>query len=186
MRQPAVLVSPVDSDTASARGCIGARREKAGGCCACAAVIRADMSQAQSLGIGGTPSFLLAIPDAASGKLKPIRLITGARPFSSFEKARSTRPSPTSSRAVEGCRDGRLDAWRNMLKFPPTDVAQPETPPAANLSPLLPPSQRHPYTEGEGRQKGQEGGEAGEEGCPSQGGGEAGEKGCPARKAPSR
>ena len=50
-----------------------------------AAVIRADMSQAQSLGIGGTPSFLLAIPDAESGKLKPIRLITGARPFSSFQ-----------------------------------------------------------------------------------------------------
>jgi predicted DsbA family dithiol-disulfide isomerase len=52
-----------------------------------AAGIRADMSQAQSLGIEGTPSFLLAIPDAASGKLKPIRLISGARPFSSFQSA---------------------------------------------------------------------------------------------------
>jgi hypothetical protein len=43
------------------------------------------MSQAQNLGIEGTPSFLLAIPDAASGKMKPVRLITGARPFSSFQ-----------------------------------------------------------------------------------------------------
>jgi protein-disulfide isomerase len=76
------------ADAASHAAALGLDARKLEACLASgkyAAVIRADMTQAQSLGIGGTPSFLLAIPDAASGRLKPIRLITGARPFSSFQ-----------------------------------------------------------------------------------------------------
>ena len=76
------------ADAASHAAALGLDARKLDGCLASgkyAAGIRADMSQAQSLGIEGTPSFLLAIPDPASGKLKPIGLITGARPFSSFQ-----------------------------------------------------------------------------------------------------
>lgn len=76
------------TDAASHAAALGIDPKKLDGCLASgkyAAGIRADMSQAQKLGIEGTPSFLLAIPDAASGKLKPIRLTTGARPFSSFQ-----------------------------------------------------------------------------------------------------
>jgi predicted DsbA family dithiol-disulfide isomerase len=76
------------ADAASHAAALGLDARKLDGCLASgkhAAGIRADMSQAQSLGIEGTPSFVLAIPDAASGNLKPVRLITGARPFSSFQ-----------------------------------------------------------------------------------------------------
>lgn len=76
------------TDAASHAAALGIDPKKLDGCLASGkyvAGIRADMSQAQKLGIEGTPSFLLAIPDAASGKLKPIRLTTGARPFSSFQ-----------------------------------------------------------------------------------------------------
>lgn len=76
------------TDAASHAAALGIDPKKLDGCLASgkyAAGILADMSQAQKLGIEGTPSFLLAIPDAASGKLKPIRLTTGARPFSSFQ-----------------------------------------------------------------------------------------------------
>jgi protein-disulfide isomerase len=76
------------ADAAGHAAALGIDAKKLDACLASgkyAGGIRADMSQAQSLGIEGTPSFLLAIPDAASGKMKPIRLITGARPFSSFQ-----------------------------------------------------------------------------------------------------
>jgi protein-disulfide isomerase len=76
------------ADAASHAAALGLDARRLDGCLASgkyAAGIRADMSQARNLGIEGTPSFLLAIPDAASGKMKPIHLITGARPFSSFQ-----------------------------------------------------------------------------------------------------
>ena len=47
--------------------------------------IRSDMAMAQSAGIEGTPSFILAATDATTGKLKPLRLITGAQPFANFK-----------------------------------------------------------------------------------------------------
>jgi len=50
-----------------------------------AAEIRSDMAMAQSAGIEGTPSFILATSDPATGKVKALRLITGARPFGSFQ-----------------------------------------------------------------------------------------------------
>jgi protein-disulfide isomerase len=50
-----------------------------------AAEIRKDMSQAAAAGVEGTPSFLLATGDPGSGKLKPLRLIVGARPYEAFK-----------------------------------------------------------------------------------------------------
>jgi protein-disulfide isomerase len=50
-----------------------------------AAAVRRDMALAQGIGIEGTPTFVLGVTDAATGKLKPVRLLTGARPFSSFQ-----------------------------------------------------------------------------------------------------
>jgi protein-disulfide isomerase len=47
--------------------------------------IRRDQALAQQLGIEGTPTFFLATTDSASGKLKPFRLLSGARPFASFQ-----------------------------------------------------------------------------------------------------
>jgi protein-disulfide isomerase len=47
--------------------------------------IRRDQALAQQLGIEGTPTFFLAVTDSATGKLKPFRLLSGARPFSSFQ-----------------------------------------------------------------------------------------------------
>jgi protein-disulfide isomerase len=47
--------------------------------------IRKDMSQAAAAGVEGTPSFLLARTDPATGKLKPVRLIVGAQPYESFK-----------------------------------------------------------------------------------------------------
>jgi protein-disulfide isomerase len=47
--------------------------------------IRKDMEQAEAAGVEGTPSFFLATADAQTGKLKPVRFITGAQPFSNFK-----------------------------------------------------------------------------------------------------
>jgi protein-disulfide isomerase len=48
--------------------------------------IRQDMSVAAAAGVEGTPSFILARVDAPTGKLKPFRLIVGAKPFENFRK----------------------------------------------------------------------------------------------------
>jgi predicted DsbA family dithiol-disulfide isomerase len=58
--------------------CLAARRSEP--------AIRSDMNVAAAAGIEGTPSFLLARTDSATGKLKPIRLIVGAQPFENFRK----------------------------------------------------------------------------------------------------
>jgi protein-disulfide isomerase len=47
--------------------------------------VRRDMAQAQAMGVSGTPTFILAVPDAASGRLKAVRMLTGAQPFGSFK-----------------------------------------------------------------------------------------------------
>jgi protein-disulfide isomerase len=47
--------------------------------------IRKDMAQAEAAGVEGTPSFFLAVGDPATGKLKPVRFISGAQPFASFK-----------------------------------------------------------------------------------------------------
>lgn len=50
-----------------------------------AADIRKDMSQAEAAGVQGTPSFFIAVNDAATGKLKPVKFLTGAQPFANFK-----------------------------------------------------------------------------------------------------
>ena len=50
-----------------------------------AADVRADMAQAEAAGVQGTPSFFLAVSDPATGKLKPVRFLTGAQPFENFK-----------------------------------------------------------------------------------------------------
>jgi protein-disulfide isomerase len=46
--------------------------------------IRRDMAQAQSAGIEGTPSFLLATQDA-NGQVKVKKVIRGAAPYANFK-----------------------------------------------------------------------------------------------------
>ncbi len=46
--------------------------------------IRQDMAQAAAAGVEGTPSFFLAVTDPATGRLKPVRFISGAQPFANF------------------------------------------------------------------------------------------------------
>lgn len=48
-------------------------------------IVDRDMAQGQSVGVSGTPAFLIG--KVKDGKLVEGRLITGARPFSSFSKA---------------------------------------------------------------------------------------------------
>jgi protein-disulfide isomerase len=50
-----------------------------------AANIRSDMSMAQAAGIEGTPTFALATTDSATGKLKVLKVLTGAQPFANFK-----------------------------------------------------------------------------------------------------
>ena len=51
-----------------------------------AAAIRADLSQAQTVGLRGTPGFILAWTDPDDPrKAKGIAYLRGAHPFSSFE-----------------------------------------------------------------------------------------------------
>ena len=69
---------------------LGLDAQRLDGCLASgkfAADIRSDMEQAQSAGVQGTPSFFLAVTDPATGKLKPVRFITGAQPFANFKQA---------------------------------------------------------------------------------------------------
>jgi protein-disulfide isomerase len=71
---------------AAALGVDASRFEACVGSGKFAADIRADMAQAEAAGVQGTPSFFLAVADAATGKLKPVRFITGAQPFANFKQ----------------------------------------------------------------------------------------------------
>ena len=76
------------TNTASHAAAVGLDAKRFDACLASdkhAAGIRSDMSMAQSAGIEGTPSFILATTDTATGKLKPLKLITGAQPFANFK-----------------------------------------------------------------------------------------------------
>ena len=78
------------TDIASHGAAVGLDAKRFGACVDSvkfAADIRADMAQAQSIGIEGTPSFFLAVTDPATGKLKPVRMLTGAQPFANFKSA---------------------------------------------------------------------------------------------------
>jgi protein-disulfide isomerase len=50
--------------------------------------VRQDMAKANQLGVTGTPSFVLASTNPEDpSKVKGLRLIRGAQPFSNFEQA---------------------------------------------------------------------------------------------------
>lgn len=75
--QTASHIAAVGLDAARFDACLSSRKF--------AADIRKDMDQAQAAGVEGTPSFFLAVTDSTSGKLKPVRFITGAQPFANFK-----------------------------------------------------------------------------------------------------
>lgn len=77
IEETASHVAAVGLDAGRFNACLGAGRF--------AGDIRKDMAQAQAAGVGGTPSFFLAVDDPASGKLKPVRFISGAQPFANFQ-----------------------------------------------------------------------------------------------------
>jgi len=52
-----------------------------------AAPIRADMAQARTAGITGTPAFFLAYTDPKSSKITTAVRLTGAQPFATFKAA---------------------------------------------------------------------------------------------------
>ncbi len=50
--------------------------------------VREDMARARELGVNGTPSFVLTVTDPDDPtKVKTIRLLRGAQPFSNFQRA---------------------------------------------------------------------------------------------------
>jgi len=50
-----------------------------------AAAIRQDMAEAQKAGVTSTPTFFLAYTDPKSSKIKTVRRLTGAQPYSAFK-----------------------------------------------------------------------------------------------------
>jgi protein-disulfide isomerase len=51
-----------------------------------AALIRADLDEAERLGLNGTPAFLIGV-NGPDGKVKNVRFVSGARPFADFKAA---------------------------------------------------------------------------------------------------
>lgn len=52
-----------------------------------AAEVRKEMSEGQSSGVTGTPTFFLGVADAKPNQMKPERMLTGAQAFSAFQAA---------------------------------------------------------------------------------------------------
>jgi protein-disulfide isomerase len=52
-----------------------------------AAAIRKDMAEGQKAGVTGTPAFFLGVMEGADGKVKVVRNLSGAQPFSAFQAA---------------------------------------------------------------------------------------------------
>jgi protein-disulfide isomerase len=65
-------------DVAVFQNCTAARRH--------AKQVRASIALANSLGLEGTPTFLIAVPDAATGKLRVVSAIYGALQFAAFQR----------------------------------------------------------------------------------------------------
>ena len=49
--------------------------------------IRKDMSEGQRVGVRGTPTFLIGVPEGQSTKIRVLKLIRGARPYPDFKQA---------------------------------------------------------------------------------------------------
>jgi protein-disulfide isomerase len=52
-----------------------------------AAAIRKDVAEGQRAGVTGTPAFFLGVVDGTDGKVKVVRNLSGAQPFSAFQAA---------------------------------------------------------------------------------------------------
>lgn len=52
-----------------------------------AARVRKDMAEGQRAGVGGTPTFFLGLTEPSDGKVKALRKLVGAQPYSSFKEA---------------------------------------------------------------------------------------------------
>jgi protein-disulfide isomerase len=50
-----------------------------------AAAIRQDIAEAEKAGVTGTPTFFLAYTDPKSSKIKTVRRLSGAKPYSAFK-----------------------------------------------------------------------------------------------------
>lgn len=50
-----------------------------------ATAIRRDMAEAQKAGVTGTPSFVLAVPEAGGTRVRTLRQLRGAQTFASFK-----------------------------------------------------------------------------------------------------
>lgn len=63
----------------SFKSCLASGRVKA--------AVRRNIEQANSLGANGTPAFFIGVRDRATGQMRVIRAISGARPFEVFQQA---------------------------------------------------------------------------------------------------
>ena len=69
-------------DIAAFRTCVASGRTTA--------AVRATATQAVEMGATGTPAFFVGVRDPATNQVKVIQAVTGAQPYSSFEKALNT------------------------------------------------------------------------------------------------
>ncbi len=52
-----------------------------------ASEIRKDMSEAQRVGVRGTPTFLIGVSEQEPSKVHVLKILRGARPYSEFKQA---------------------------------------------------------------------------------------------------
>ncbi len=52
-----------------------------------AARIRADIAEAATAGVSGTPTFMLGLTEPKNGKLKVVQVVRGAQPYAAFKAA---------------------------------------------------------------------------------------------------
>ena len=52
-----------------------------------AAEVRKDLEDGQKAGVRGTPTFFLGLTDAKTGQLRPVKMIVGSQPYTSFKEA---------------------------------------------------------------------------------------------------
>jgi len=52
-----------------------------------AAEIRKDLEDGQKAGVRGTPTFFLGLTDAKTGQFRPVKMIVGSQPYTSFKEA---------------------------------------------------------------------------------------------------
>ena len=49
--------------------------------------IRKDMSEGQRVGVRGTPTFFIGVPEGEGTKIKVQKIIRGAKPYTEFKQA---------------------------------------------------------------------------------------------------